>query len=104
MLAAVLPIAQAHGATVEVVDLDAPGNASLEAVWGERVPALFVGAPGSKALLCYHHLDVDRVAAGAERTDRESRCGRKSAIIQGLCRRQRGTAAVPLCFGAPARW
>ena len=62
MLAAVPPLAQAHGATVEVVDLDAAGNASLEAVWGERVPALFAGAPGSEALLCYHHLDVDRVA------------------------------------------
>ena len=41
MLAAVQPIARAHGATVEVIDVDAPANAALEGLWGDRVPALF---------------------------------------------------------------
>jgi hypothetical protein len=62
MLAAVLPLAHVHGATVEVIDVDAAGNASLEAVWGDLVPALFAGAPASATLLCHYHLDVGRVA------------------------------------------
>lgn len=59
MLAAVQPIAHAHGATVDVIDVDT--NASLEAEWGERVPALFAGEPGVNALLCHYHLDAARV-------------------------------------------
>lgn len=61
MLAAVAPIAHAHGATVEVIDVEASGNAALEAQWGERVPALFVGEPAEGALLCHYHLDAARV-------------------------------------------
>jgi len=62
MLAAVQPIARAHGATVEVIDVDAPANAALEGLWGDRVPALFAGDPGTGTLLCYHQLDVQHVA------------------------------------------
>ena len=42
--------------------LDAPANADLEALWGDRVPALFAGDPGTRTLLCYHQLDVHHVA------------------------------------------
>jgi Glutaredoxin-like domain (DUF836) len=62
MLASVQPIARAHGATVEVIDVDAPANAALEALWGDRVPALFAGEPGTGTLLCQYHLDVQCVA------------------------------------------
>ena len=62
MLAAVQPIARAHGATVEVIDVDAPANAALEALWGDRVPALFAGDPGTGTLLCHFRLDVQYVA------------------------------------------
>ena len=62
MLAAVQPIARAHGATVEVIDVDAPANAALVGLWGDRVPALFAGDPGTGTLLCYHQLDVQHVA------------------------------------------
>ena len=61
MLAAVQPIAQAHGATVDVIDVDRSANAALEAEWGDRVPALFAGEPGIGALLCHYHLDAARV-------------------------------------------
>jgi len=56
------PLARAHGASVDVIDVDAPENAALEADWGEQVPALFAGAVGAKAFLCRYHLDVERVA------------------------------------------
>ena len=62
MLAAVQPIAHAHGASLEVIDVDAFGNASLDALWGDLVPALFAGGPGDGALLCHYHLDAARVA------------------------------------------
>ena len=62
MLAAVQPIARAHGATVEVIDVDVPANAALEALWGDRVPALFAGDPGTGTLVCHHHLDGREVA------------------------------------------
>ena len=61
MLAAVSPIALAHGATIDVIDVDASGNAALEAEWGERVPALFAGEPAEAALLCHYRLDAARV-------------------------------------------
>jgi hypothetical protein len=63
MLAAVSPIAHAYGATVRVIDVDAPGNAALEDLWGDRVPALFAGDPVPEAFLCGYHLDVERLVA-----------------------------------------
>jgi hypothetical protein len=62
MLAEVQPMAKARGAVVEVIDVDAPAHAALEAEWGDRVPALFAGAPRSGNLLCHYRLDRDRVA------------------------------------------
>ena len=61
MLAEVEPMAQACGAVVEVIDVDAPANAALEALWGDRVPALFAGEPRVGNLLCHYRLDRDRV-------------------------------------------
>ena len=72
MEAALRPLARAHGATVEVIDVDAAGNAALEAAWGDRVPALFAGPPASGSLLCELRLDPARVvtALGAGRVPR----------------------------------
>jgi hypothetical protein len=61
MLAAVQPLAAAHDVTLEVIDVDAPANAALEAAWGERVPVLFAGPPQSGGVLCHYHLDRARV-------------------------------------------
>jgi glutaredoxin-like protein DUF836 len=63
MLAAVSPIADVHGAAVVVLDLDAPANAALDALWGEQVPALFAGDPVPEAFLCRYVLDKERVVA-----------------------------------------
>ena len=63
MLSGLQPIARAHGAIVDVIDVDAPAHAALEAAWGDRVPALFAGAPEGGALLCHFRLDPDRVRA-----------------------------------------
>ena len=73
MLAAVQPIAHAHGATVDVIDVGACANAAFEAEWGDRVPALFAGEPGMGALLCHYHLDAARVTR-ALTAARGSRC------------------------------
>ncbi len=61
MLAAVQPVAAAHGLTLEVVDIDEPGNAALESTWGDRVPVLFAGQPQSGTALCHYHFDRARV-------------------------------------------
>ncbi len=61
MLAALRPIADAHGASVRVVDVDA--DPALEAAYGDDVPVLFAGDPGSGAELCRHRLDAARVDA-----------------------------------------
>ena len=63
MLADLRPIAQAHGANVEVIDVDAPAHAALEAAWGDRVPALFAGTPDGGVLVCQYRLDPVRVRA-----------------------------------------
>src|SRR5207237_3833752 len=61
MQAAVAPIAAAHGATLSVVDVDA--DQTLEAVYGERVPVLFLGAPGSGIELGHYVCDTAHVSA-----------------------------------------
>jgi thiol-disulfide isomerase/thioredoxin len=63
MAEALAPIASAVGAAVVLVDVDAPGNEELEETWGDRVPALFAGAPADGILLCTISLDPSRVAA-----------------------------------------
>ena len=60
MLAAVQPVAAAYGLTLEVVDIEEPGNAALEAAWGDRAPVLFAGPPQSGTALCHYHFDRAR--------------------------------------------
>jgi hypothetical protein len=68
MVAALRPLAAAHAASIRVVDVDA--DPSLELAFGEAVPVLFVGEPGSGEELCRYRLDVARVAAAlAARTE-----------------------------------
>ena len=61
MRAAVAPIAEAHGATLSVIDVDA--DQTLEAVYGDRVPVLFLGAPGSGVELAHYVCDAALVNA-----------------------------------------
>jgi hypothetical protein len=52
------------GATpLDVVDVDAPEHAALEAAYGDDVPVLFAGAPAPGHELCRWRLDADRVRA-----------------------------------------
>lgn len=57
-LAAVAP-----GTPVDVIDVDAPAHAALEASWGDAVPVLFAGAPSPANELCRYRLDPARVSA-----------------------------------------
>lgn len=63
MLAALAPLAAAHGAPIDVLDVDAPAHAALEAKWGERVPMLFAGDPDGGEVLSELRLDAKRVGA-----------------------------------------
>jgi hypothetical protein len=65
MAAALAPIAAAHGAGVTVVDVDL--DPALETAYGERVPVLFLGEPGSGRELCHYHLDAAGVSAALTR-------------------------------------
>src|SRR6185295_3530168 len=56
MHAAVAPIAAAHGATLSVIDVDA--DQTLEPIYGDRVPLLFLGAPGSGIELSQYVCDT----------------------------------------------
>jgi hypothetical protein len=76
LLADLQPLARAHGASVDVIDVDAPENAALETEWGERVPALFAGAVAAGTLLCHYHLDVERVARALDESGQPSGTGR----------------------------
>jgi hypothetical protein len=51
------------GTPVDVIDVDAPEHAALEARWGDAVPVLFAGAPLPANELCRYRLDAARVAA-----------------------------------------
>ena len=61
MLAQLRPIADAHGAEIRVVDVDA--DPALEDAYGNDVPVLFSGDLAGGAELCRHRLDAARVAA-----------------------------------------
>jgi thioredoxin reductase (NADPH) len=80
MLAGLAPIARAHGASVVVVDVDAPAHVALEAQWGESVPALFAGSPEGGTLLCHYRLDAARVEA-ALRASEPAEAGRVGGKI-----------------------
>jgi len=61
MLAALVPLA--GDTPIDVVDVDAPEHAGLEAMFGDAVPVLFAGAPSPARELCRYRLDVARVTA-----------------------------------------
>ena len=61
MLAAIQPLAAAAGATIVVVDVDA--EPKLESAYGDRVPVLFAGEPGTGDELCHFRVDLGRVEA-----------------------------------------
>lgn len=61
MLEAVKPMAAARGFAIALIDVD--GSPALEAAYGDRVPVLFAGEPGSGYELCHHRLDTARVLA-----------------------------------------
>jgi thioredoxin reductase (NADPH) len=61
MLEALRPVAA--GMPVDVIDVDAPEHAALEARWGDAVPVLFAGEPAPGHELCRYRLDAARVAA-----------------------------------------
>jgi hypothetical protein len=60
MRAALAPLADAHGATVREIDVDA--DPALEARFGERVPVVLLGGLDSGVELCHFRLDAPRVA------------------------------------------
>ncbi len=67
MLAAVQPLATAHDAILEIIDVDAPAHAALEAAWGDQVPVLLAGPPRFRAIVCRYHFDraaVERALGG----------------------------------------
>jgi Glutaredoxin-like domain (DUF836) len=53
------PLAVAHGATVQEIDVDA--EPALEAMYGELVPVLLYGDVDTGQVLCHYHLDRARV-------------------------------------------
>jgi hypothetical protein len=55
------PLALAHGATVEEIDVDA--DPALEAAYGERVPLVLLGDVDDGQVLCHYHLDRARIVA-----------------------------------------
>ena len=61
MLEALRPVAAA--VPVDVIDVDAPEHAALEARWGDAVPVLFAGEPAPGHELCRYRLDAARVVA-----------------------------------------
>jgi thioredoxin reductase (NADPH) len=69
LLAALAPLAAARGLAIDVVDVDAPEHAALEAAWGEAVPVLFAGAPAAAHEVCRYRFDPGRVAAALAAAD-----------------------------------
>lgn len=48
---------------LDVIDVDAPEHAALEARYGNDVPVLFAGLPSPEREVCRHRLDSARVTA-----------------------------------------
>jgi thiol-disulfide isomerase/thioredoxin len=69
MIAALAPLAAAHGAQISVIDVDDPAHAALEALWGDDVPVLFAGEAEPRHELCRHRLDPARVAAALAKAE-----------------------------------
>ena len=53
------PLALAHGAKVQEIDVDA--EPELEAMYGDLVPVLLQGDADQGQVLCHYHLDRARV-------------------------------------------
>src|SRR5512143_3403989 len=64
MREALVPLARAHRAAIDEVDVDA--HPALEARYGDRVPVLLLGPPDAGEELCHHFLDAPRVRAALE--------------------------------------
>lgn len=62
---AVRPVAEAHGAALVEIDIDA--HPALEAVYGERVPVLMLGPPGDGIVLCQYRFEEGPVDAALRR-------------------------------------
>jgi hypothetical protein len=62
---ALAPIALRHGA--HVVELDVDADPALERDYGDRVPVLLLGPPGSAVELAQFHLDPAAVEAALTR-------------------------------------
>lgn len=58
---AVAPLAAAHGARIVERDVDA--DPALEARYGDLVPVLFAGEPGTGVEVCHYVLDRPRALA-----------------------------------------
>ena len=61
MEAALRPLIGA--ARLEVIDVDAPEHAALEARYGDAVPVLFAGDPADGREIARHRLEAARVLA-----------------------------------------
>ncbi len=61
MLAAVKPLADAAGATLAVIDVDA--HPDLERTYGDKVPVLLLGDAAGGSEICHWRLDAPRVRA-----------------------------------------
>lgn len=61
MLAAVAPLAAARNVAIDVIDVDAPEHAALEAEWGDAVPVLFSGLPEAGREVCRYRVDRARL-------------------------------------------
>jgi hypothetical protein len=48
-------------ASLEVIDIDAPENATLEAQYGDLVPVLFRDAAVASHEICHYWLDRDKL-------------------------------------------
>lgn len=48
---------------LQIIDIDEPGHAGLEAQYGDAVPVLFEGEPATGRELCRHRLDPETVRA-----------------------------------------
>lgn len=64
---AVHPVAEAHGAAVVEIDIDA--HPALEALYGERVPVLMLGPPGDGVVLCHYRFEPGAVEAALRKPD-----------------------------------
>ena len=66
MLDELMPLAA--GTPVDVLDVDSPDHAGLDAQFGDAVPVLFAGPPVAANEICRYRLDAARLAAALAKT------------------------------------